>query len=122
MRRIFIALMLLGLFFATGAFAQTQGSQDTAQVGNVDKKILKYEELESLPIELTPEEMTRLNEIGITHKTTSPPQGPARNPAEWEPMTGAIIRWTCHPMRLSTALSRFLSPPTFMGMLSPGGG
>jgi agmatine/peptidylarginine deiminase len=94
MRRIFIAVMLLGLFFATGAFAQTQGSLDTTQVGNVDKKILKYEETESLPIELTPEEMTRLDEIGITHKTTSPPQGPARNPAEWEPMTGAIIRWT----------------------------
>jgi agmatine/peptidylarginine deiminase len=93
MRRIFIALMLSALFFATGAFAQTQDSLDTAQVGNVDEEILKYEELESLPIELTPEEMTRLNEIGITHKTTSPPPGPSRNPAEWEPMTGAIIRW-----------------------------
>jgi agmatine/peptidylarginine deiminase len=93
MGRIFIAVMLLGLLFAPAVFAQTQGSQDTAQVGDVDKKILKYEELESLPIELTPEEMTRLDEIGITHKTTSPPQGPSRNPAEWEPMTGAIIRW-----------------------------
>ena len=37
--------------------------------------------------------MTRLDEIGIVHKTTAPPQEPARNPAEWEPMTGAIIRW-----------------------------
>jgi len=93
MRRIVIAVMLMGLFLATGVFTQAQLSSDTVRIANVDEKILKYKEMESLPIELTPEEMTRLDEIGILHKLTAPPPGPARNPAEWEPMTGAIIRW-----------------------------
>jgi agmatine deiminase len=93
MRQIVIAVILLALFLATGAFAQAQRSSDTGRITDVDKKIPKYREIQSLPIELTPEEMTRLDEIGITHKTTGVPQGPVRNPAEWEPMTGAIIRW-----------------------------
>ena len=83
------------------AFAQILGSLDTARTANVDKKILRYKEFESLPIELTPEEMRRLDEIGITHKTTPAPQGPVRNPAEWEPMTGVIIRW---PLGLPVSL------------------
>ena len=93
MRQVVIAVILIGLFLATGVFTQAQLSSDTPRIVDVDEKILKYKEIESLPIELTPEEMTRLDEIGILHKLTAPPPGPARNPAEWEPMTGAIIRW-----------------------------
>ncbi len=45
-------------------------------------------------IGLTPEEMTRLDEIGIMHERTDPPTGGfIRNPAEWEPSEGVIIRW-----------------------------
>jgi agmatine/peptidylarginine deiminase len=93
MRKIVITVVLIGLFLATGVFTQAQLSSDTVRIANLDEKIIKYKEMESLPIELTPEEMTRLDEIGILHKLTAPPPGPARNPAEWEPMTGAIIRW-----------------------------
>src|SRR3989304_3499972 len=103
MRRIAIAIMLLGLFLAPDVFAQKELSPDTTKAGNVAEKILRYKELESLPIELTPEEMTRLDQIGITHKNTAPPLGPARNPAEWEPMTGAIIRW---PLGIPLSLVR----------------
>jgi len=45
-------------------------------------------EEESLPIGLTAEEMTRLDEIGQDHQTTAPPFGEIRNPAEWEPSQG----------------------------------
>jgi agmatine deiminase len=54
-----------------------------------------------LPIGLTDEEMQRLDEIGKYHLTTSPPTGVIRNPAEWEPSEGVIIRW---PLGLSIAL------------------
>lgn len=48
---------------------------------------------ESLPIELTPEEMLRLDEIGKGFIKTTPPPAPMRNCAEWEPSEGVIIRW-----------------------------
>ncbi len=54
-----------------------------------------------LPIGLTEEEMQRLDEIGKYHRATSPPIGVIRNPAEWEPSEGVIIRW---PLGLSIAL------------------
>jgi agmatine/peptidylarginine deiminase len=49
--------------------------------------------LEELPIHLTEEEMTRLDEIGITHITTAAPAKPVRKCAQWEPLTGALIRY-----------------------------
>jgi agmatine deiminase len=91
MRRIFIGVILTAIFLPIGAFAQV--SADTGKNADVEERILEYKEMGSLPIELTPEERTRLDEIGIFHKITAPPPGPARNPAEWEPMTGAIVRW-----------------------------
>lgn len=59
------------------------------------------QEEESLPIGLTAEEMTRLDEIGQNHQTTSPPFGEIRNPAEWEPSQGVIIRY---PLGISIAI------------------
>jgi len=58
-------------------------------------------EEESLPIGLTAEEMTRLDEIGQDHQTTAPPFGEIRNPAEWEPSQGVIIRY---PLGISIAI------------------
>ncbi len=59
------------------------------------------QEEEALPIGLTAEEMTRLDEIGQGHQTTSPPFGEIRNPAEWEPSQGVIIRY---PLGISVAI------------------
>ncbi|MBD3258950.1 hypothetical protein GF377_10990 [candidate division GN15 bacterium] len=59
-------------------------------------------EEESLPIGLTDEEKTRLDEIGINHQLTAPPTGSEIfNPAEWEPSEGVIIRW---PLGISVAI------------------
>jgi len=44
-------------------------------------------------IGLTEEEMGRLHEIGMNHQPTAPPVGDIRNPAEWEPSEGVIIRY-----------------------------
>ena len=48
---------------------------------------------DDLPIHLTEEEMSRLDEIGMYHKVTSPPSGIIRRCAQWEPVTGALIRY-----------------------------
>ena len=61
---------------------------------------------ESLPIGLTEEEKTRLHEIGIRHIPTAPPTGTPRNPAEWEPSEGVLIRW---PLGIPVALVAELS-------------
>ena len=54
-----------------------------------------------LPIGLTEEEIQRLDEIGKDHQMTAPPAGAIRNPAEWEPSEGVIIRW---PLGISLSL------------------
>lgn len=54
-----------------------------------------------LPIGLTEEEMQRLDEVGKNHRGTAPPTGVIRNPAEWEPSEGVIIRW---PLGISISL------------------
>ncbi len=46
-----------------------------------------------LPIYLTEEELTRLHEIGLGHIATAPPAAPVRQCAEWEPVTGVLIRY-----------------------------
>jgi len=46
-----------------------------------------------LPIGLTPEEQGMLDRIGEAHRTTRPATGPIRNPGEFEPMTGVIVRY-----------------------------
>jgi agmatine deiminase len=46
-----------------------------------------------LPIHLTEEEMSRLDEIGRGHLSTDAPSGEIRRCAQWEPLTGALIRY-----------------------------
>lgn len=57
----------------------------------------------SLPQWLTPEELTRLHEIGRGFTPTPPPPGPVRNIAEFEHMEGVLIRY---PLGISTAIVR----------------
>ncbi|MCD4828017.1 MAG: agmatine deiminase family protein [Candidatus Cloacimonetes bacterium] len=46
-----------------------------------------------LPIWPTEEELTRMDEIGRDFYPTDPPTAPVRQVAEFEPMSGALIRW-----------------------------
>jgi agmatine/peptidylarginine deiminase len=84
---------LLGFILALTVSAGAHNLTEKDQTADLQAKIEAYQKMKSLPIELTPEELTRLDEIGIGHRSTAPPIGPPRNPAEWEPMTGALIRW-----------------------------
>ncbi len=74
---------------------------------------------ENLPIELTPEEMERLDEIGINHTSTAPPPGPIRNLAEWEPSQGVIIRWPLGiPVSLIAEMSEDIMVTTIVSSTS----
>lgn len=48
---------------------------------------------ELLPIGFTEEELTRINEIGSYQEATSPPPSGVRNPGEFEPASGIMVRW-----------------------------
>ncbi len=48
---------------------------------------------ELLPQGFTAEELLRKNEIGTYIRTSAPPPAGTRNPAEYEPMTGVLVRW-----------------------------
>ncbi|MBD3382807.1 MAG: hypothetical protein GF404_11505 [candidate division Zixibacteria bacterium] len=74
-RTLFSALFLL--FFCFNLFASEAPVEE-----------------DPLPIGLTEEEKTRLDEIGMNHRATNPPPGPGiRSIPEWEPSTGVIIRY-----------------------------
>jgi len=53
----------------------------------------KQETLQKLTHWLTPEEMTRLDEIGMYFVETDPPASPIRNVAEFDHMQGVLIRY-----------------------------
>jgi agmatine/peptidylarginine deiminase len=51
--------------------------------------------------EITEDELARWQEIGMNHRSTTPPTGELRNPAEWETSQGVIIRY---PLGISYSL------------------
>ena len=76
-------------------------------------------ELNPLPIGLTEEELTRLDEIGMMHTATAPPTGILRNPAEWEPSSGVIIRYPLGiPVSLVAEMSEDLMVTTIVSSVS----
>ncbi len=60
-------------------------------VSAAEMSVCGIEEL--LPIGFTDEELTRLDEIGTYQEATSPPPAGVRNPGEFEPSTGIMVRW-----------------------------
>jgi agmatine/peptidylarginine deiminase len=75
----FLSLMLLALAMLTPG---TAAAQDRTPPQT------------DLPIGLTPDELARLDEIGAMHRSTPPAAAPVRNPGEFEPMTGCIVRYS----------------------------
>lgn len=87
-----VAVVWMAMLFAfAGLEAGRAGTVDPGsgiRPGTVDARTGS-----DLPIHLTEDEMSRLDEIGIYHVSTSPPSGTVRRCAQWEPVTGALIRY-----------------------------
>ena len=78
------------------------GDTTPMAVGPAGAPITNPPELNSLPIGMTPEEELIRAQIGTYTRDTAPPPGPGiRQCAEWEPVTGALVRY---PFGLSNAL------------------
>ena len=65
---------------------------ETINIKTQEKEFNWYDS-NSLPIWLTEDEKLKLDEIGKNFQPTNPPPLPARQPAEFEPMEGALIRY-----------------------------
>ena len=61
-------------------------------------------ESKNLPQHLTEEELLRLDEIGSILTATAPPTTPVRQCAQWEPVTGVLIRYDGQGFGISYAL------------------
>ncbi|MBN2384461.1 agmatine deiminase family protein [bacterium] len=100
MRRLLAGLLVCLSFFCFGAiFAPVRADDNTLTIG------------------LTDEEKTRLHEIGINHKVTKAPTGVVRNPAEWEPSQGVLIRW---PLGIPTSLVAEMSEDVMVTTICSG--
>jgi agmatine/peptidylarginine deiminase len=91
---LFIVIAVLLLLTASINVSSTTINYPT----NNDLHIQRYEQWiknnpESLPNWLTPEELNRIDEIGIGFVPTGDPPIPVRQPAEFEPMQGVLIRY-----------------------------
>ncbi len=107
-RRFLIIVLTIGLLIA--------GTINVSSIQTNNNKINEFfietheqwiiNNPDSLPIWLTPEELTRLDEIGKGFVPTSEPPTPIRQPAEFEPMQGVLIRY---PFGISYTVIREMS-------------
>ena len=84
MKRLTLVLVLIALSF-TFSSAETDLERRTREWMEANPH--------SLPHWLTPEELTRLDEIGRDFVPTAPPPGPVRNISEFEQMEAVLIRY-----------------------------
>jgi agmatine/peptidylarginine deiminase len=81
-KTFFVAAVVLVLLSTVGPRGAAETFEEAKIPGGRD-----------LPIHLTEEEKSRLDEIGVGHLATTPPSGVIRRCAQWEPVTGALIRY-----------------------------
>jgi len=106
MNRKFLITLLIIIFLISGTINvssfKTNNSLSNDSLTERYEKWIKSNP-DSLPIWLTPEELTRLDEIGKGFVPTSKPPSPIRQPAEFEPMQGVLIRY---PFGISYSIIR----------------
>jgi agmatine deiminase len=84
-------LLMLALCYS-GDLEAGPPAPDTSE-SEIRPRPMETAQAYDLPIHLTEEEMSRLDEIGMHHVSTAPPSGIIRRCAQWEPVTGALIRY-----------------------------
>jgi agmatine deiminase len=87
-------LLLVIIVFAGGLPPLVgYGDEGRQRLLTPEQQLWLEEHPDSLPIWMTPDEEKRRHEIGKGFRGTPPPVPPVRMPAEFEPMTGVLIRW-----------------------------
>jgi agmatine/peptidylarginine deiminase len=92
-KSLIIGLTIVILLTGTANVSSNQINNKIKDIFIEQNEIWMNNNPESLPIWLTPEELTRLDEIGKDFIPTSAPPNPVRQPAEFEPMQGVLIRY-----------------------------
>ena len=91
-----IVTIIIGTVLIFGSFLANLAQANTYEFNDIliksQKNWLK-DNPDSLPIHMTPEEELRIDEIGKGFQPTDAPPAPIRQPAEFEPMGGALIRY-----------------------------
>ena len=85
-------MLLILAQFDLGGLEAGPPVRDTIE-SEIRRRPMETAQAYDLPIHLTEEEMSRLDEIGMYHISTAPPSGIIRRCAQWEPVTGALIRY-----------------------------
>ncbi len=76
----------------------------------------EWDDANSLPQWMTPDEELRRHEIGKDFKSSAPPESPVRSIAEYERLKGALIRWPLGiPVDLVVAMSQHATVYTLAG-------
>ena len=99
MKKVFSILILIFLF-NTLCFSENL-TKSQSKVLSLEEEKWFSENPESLPIWMTEEEKSMKDEIGKGFMKTDPPPAPIRQPAEFEPMEGVLIRY---PLGISTSI------------------
>jgi len=93
-KKLLIVSIILNMLVFASVFS---GAQNVSKKENNDlaerDRIWFENNPNTLPIWLTQDELQRLDEIGQNFIGTSPPPGPVRQPAEFEPMEGVLIEY-----------------------------
>ncbi len=102
-------LVLVAAHFQNTLVAADEQDKDPRTVPIEMQKEWERNNPGALPIWLTPDEMNRLDEIGKDFRASAPPPGDIRQPAEFEPLEGVLIRY---PKGISYAIIAEMSEDT----------
>ena len=101
MKRIISIIFLLTFLYSPVTVSANQNKCSPLSQNSERDKEWFSQHPESLPIWMTEEEKLKKDEIGKDFLPTNPPSSPIRQPAEFEPMEGVLIRY---PFGISTSI------------------
>ena len=93
-KKLIVSIILTMLIFGTIFIPVSKADDNHNDFLTEQQKNWLETNPDSLPIWMTPEEKLRIDEIGKGFQRTDPPPAPIRQPAEFEPMEGVLIRYS----------------------------
>ena len=94
-KKFFLIAVIISITFIVTSLVNAQQISTNSKDSLSERDRIWFENNpDSLPIWLTQEELTRLEEIGKGFVGTTPPPEPVRIPAEFESMQGVLIRYS----------------------------